>query len=87
MAPTIEELMQTHRYVFYLDENHPQFINGETVYPVSVVFEGVRGRCPTGGRGTVPWLWSKQVCQSKNNEMHSQDVQIQIMGSSMFPKT
>jgi len=80
----IGHLMQTRRYCFWLDRTNPQNVCGETVFPVSVVFEGVHGHFPTGGRGTQPWYWHETACVQANAErgLSEHDV-AEIVGSSM----
>ena len=61
----ISEMLNTHRWCYYLDQSQPSPDNPDW-FRVSIVFEGVSGHFPTGGNDKEPWYWSQETCNRRN---------------------
>lgn len=87
---TLDELLDTKRYVFWLDKTKPEQ-EGSDRYRVSIVFEDEPGHWPTGddnpldGLGVLPWYWDEETCYARNVDRgySRQDIDA-IVVSSMF---
>lgn len=79
----IHELMDTHRWCYWLDEMQPD--DSTERFRVSIVVENEPGHFPTGGGDVVPWYWDKATCRAKNTDLGltPEDVD-RIVASSMF---
>jgi hypothetical protein len=91
---TIDELMATKRFAFYIPPDG--YVQGQG-FRVSVVFENTPGHFPTGNwpyngspEQKVPWFWghdleaAKQTCDAQNERMGVSPVEaLKIITSSM----
>lgn len=85
--PHVTELMETHRWVYWLDEAATEDLcMDKPRYRVSIVVEGESGHFPTGGGDVAPWFWNKKTCRVKNAARgYSREEESKIVASSMFP--
>lgn len=86
---TVAELMQKHRWCYWLDQSHPE--PGHTDrFRVSIVFESVSGHYPTGNEAEhkAPWYWDKATCERMNEERGLSETDTEeIVISSIFHPT
>ena len=88
-GPSITELMEKHRWCYWLDRSRKSDEPG--TYPVSVVIENHSGHYPTGGGDKdplkAPWYWNRETCRQANAERGiSESDAFDIVCSSMFKK-
>jgi hypothetical protein len=83
---SISKLMETHRWVYWLDETKPE-PGRDGSFAVSIVFENVSGHYPTGGGDRAPWYWDRETCNAKNQQRgFTEEQAFEIVSSSMFAK-
>lgn len=85
MKRRFDELMETRRWVYWLDQSCPEE-RGSKRFRVSIVFENEPGHYPMGGGDILPWFWDKETCKARNEKLgHNEETVMKIVMSSMFP--
>lgn len=82
---TIDELLDTKRYCYWLIENEPSETDPNR-FRVAFVFEGESDYYPSGGSDVAPWYWDEKTCKAMNRDklaLSPKDV-AKIITSSMF---
>ena len=83
MSQDINHLLNTCRWVYYLDRTQPDHENRQ-LYRVSIVIEDEPGHFPTGGETKEPWYWSEAVCKERNAARGFSELDVfEIVSSSM----
>jgi len=84
---TIDELLDTTQYCYWLDESEPARDNPDR-FRVCLVFEGEPGYRPTGGGDVEPWYWNRATCAYMNETKRglTPDEVDRIVASSMFAR-
>jgi hypothetical protein len=81
-----QTLLETRRWVYYLNERDVRIHGGQRRFRVCIVFENEPGYLPTGGGDVEPWYWDQRTCDAQNKKRgFNKRAARQIVSSSMFP--
>jgi hypothetical protein len=94
VSDVLSQLLDTRRWVYWLDQTHPDPDEkrekgvAPKVFRVSIVFENEAGHFPTGGGASdplkAPWYWDQETCKHANAKRgFTEEQAFDIVTSSM----